>query len=189
MQPMTHRGEEIAVQPTPMSMNYSNSDKTYRIATKVSAGTIEDPITGEKHKIESHDDRRGGVIEVARPDSAQYIVDGNSRAEFVGTGPSEQAVEEAQLEEFDFAGSEVCESFAAKRGETMGSQTLDPAVGFDPKSGDVINDKRLKVFKVYEQLQSDGYDDEAGYLRALPSVDTQDDFAGFVLEQGLVAYE
>lgn len=172
-----------------MSTNYSNSDQTYRIETKTSAGSIEDPVTGEEHKIESHDDKRGGIITVERPDSAKYIVNGSTRREFVGAEPSEQAVEEAQREEFDFAGSEVCESFAATRGDTLGSQTLDPAVGFDPKTGGVNNDKRLKVFKLYERLQSDGYDDEAEYLRALPNVDTQADFTRFVLEQGLVSYE
>jgi hypothetical protein len=160
-----------------------DSDKTYRIETRVSVGQIEDPITGEQHKIDPYEDDRGGTIEVDRPDSAKYIVDKRSRRRFVGKAPSADAVKEAQREEFDFAGNEICEAFAERFNQTLGSQTLEPTEGFDPMTGQMRNDTRLKIAQMYESLQDSGYSNEAEYLRALGSLSQQEEFVTFVREQ------
>lgn len=167
-------------------MSLTNSDKSYKIETKVSHGFIEDPITGESHTIESYEDKRGGTIEVDRPDSAKYIVDSGSRMSFVSKAPTEKAVKEAQRQEFDFAGSAVCESFASRRSETLGGQDLSKSDGFDPATDPAYNDPRLKTENTYQALIDSGYDDEAGYLRALPSVDKQEAFVTFLRESGEV---
>jgi len=189
MQPMTHRGEEIAVQPTPMSTNYSNSDQTYRIETKTSAGSIEDPITGEQYEIDGYEDGRGGVIEVARPDSAKHIVDSTSRRRFLSQAPTSDAVAKARQERFEFAHSDVALQFNQKEYGTFEEVDLHPAEGFDPKHDAPNNDARMKATKAYRTLLENGHDAEAAYLRVLPNVDTQADFARFVLEQGLISYE
>ncbi|MDS0258613.1 hypothetical protein NDI56_04200 [Haloarcula sp. S1CR25-12] len=156
-----------------------DNEQTYRIETKTSAGHIEDPVTGEQHEIEPHDDKRGGVIEVDRPDSAKYIVDSSSRRQFAEKAPSAKAVQKAQSEQFDFAGSAVCEAFAAKQGD-FGSQTLDPTEGFDPATDSPNNDKRMKAVKMYETLLSEGHDDEAGYLRSLGGIGRQEEFVNYL---------
>lgn len=157
-------------------------DTEYQIETKISAGKIEDPVTGETHEIDPFEDKRGGTITVDRPDSAKYIVDTASRRSFVDKAPTAEAVKEAQRETFDFAGSPVCESFASTRGDTLGSQDLSPSAGFDPESDAPRNDYKIKVLETYEALQSGGYDDEAAYLRSLPSLDKQERFVSHVRE-------
>lgn len=169
-------------------MNATLSDSnTYRIETKTSAGHITDPVTDEQHEIEPYDEQKGGVIRVERPDSAKYIVDSSSRRRFLSEAPTTEAVRDAQRENFAFAGSDVCESFARSRGDTLGDQGLSPEAGFDPKSGDVVNGTQLKVYKFYNELESQGYDSEAGYLRALPSRNKQEDFVNHVRESSEVS--
>lgn len=169
-------------------MNATLSDSsTYRIETKTSAGTITDPVTDEQHDIEPYDEQKGGVIMVERPDSAKYIVDSSSRHRFLSDAPSTEAVREAQLQDFEFAGSEVCEAFARSRGDTLGEQNLSPEAGFNPEADDAINGPMLKVYKLYNRLQSEGYDDEAGYLRALPSLNKQEEFVSHVQESSEIS--
>lgn len=72
--------------------------ETYQIETKISAGNIKDPVTGDSHEITSKDGERGGVLEVSRPDSAKLLVEQNTRMQFVNGGPSESAVQDAQDE-------------------------------------------------------------------------------------------
>lgn len=165
-----------------MSATTTDDSQKYRIETRVSAGVIKDPVTGEQHEIEGHDDKRGGVITVDRPDSAKYIVDRSSTRQFIDKAPKPEAVKEAQRAEFDFVGSDVCTAFAESRNKNLGDQELGPAEGFDPETDDAYNDKRIKALKMYERLQSNGYDDEAEYLRALGSETRQHQFCKFLRE-------
>jgi len=169
-------------------MNATLGDSsTYRIETKTSAGIITDPVTDEQPEIEPYDEQKGGVIMVERPDSAKYIVDSSSRHRFLSDAPTTEAVREAQREDFAFAGSEVCESFARSRGDTLGEQELSPEAGFDPETDDATNGPKLKVYKLYNRLRSEGHDSEAGYLRALPSLAKQEAFVSHVRESGEIS--
>jgi hypothetical protein len=178
---MTHRGEDLE---TPiliaMSAITNDDDQTYQVETKVSAGKIEDPVTGEAHKIDPYDDDRGGVIEVERPDSAKYIVDQSESHRFVSKAPTAEAVKEAEKDHFNFAGSDVCVTFAKRYGNnSLGSQPLDPSDGFDPATDPAHNGQRLKIMQAYDRLDEAGYGDEAAYLRALVSPSLQNDFIKF----------
>lgn len=157
---------------------------SYTIETKTSAGSIEDPQTGEAHSISPYEDKRGGTIEVDRPDSAKYIVDSSDRVSFVSKAPTAKAIEEAEKEQFGFGGSDICMAFSKRFGnDSLGSQILDASEGFDPKSDDAHNDQRMRVAKAYTQLDEAGYTDEAGYLRALTTVSQQKDFVSFARER------
>lgn len=165
-----------------MSTNYSDSDKTYRIETTISGGTIEDPVTGERHEVVSDDDGRGGEIEVTRPDSAQALVRGSNAMDFAGDAPTTGEVEAAQKARFEFGDTDVCMSFAESYHRDFESMSLDPAEGFDPKEGAANNDPRMKAGKMYHDLKERGYESEAAYLRALPSVGIQTDFCDYLTE-------
>jgi len=158
-----------------------SSDTTYRIETPTGAGHITDPVVDDvHHDIDPYDDKRGGVIEVERPDSAKYIVDSSERLRFVSKAPTDKAVKEAERENFSFGGSDACVAFAKRFGNSsLGRQRLEPSEGFDPESDDATNGQKITVEKAYNRLQDAGYDDEAGYLRALGSVSLQTDFIKF----------
>jgi hypothetical protein len=156
----------------------SNDDTTYRIETTVSSGHITDPVTGERHEVE------GGEIEVPRPDSAQYLVDGNGGLEFVGNPPTDNAVREAQREAMDFEATDLCVAFADKRNDTVGGQSFNPADGFDPKTDAPTNGPRIKARNAYADLLDAGMDDEAAYLRALTKIERQEQFVKFLQERG-----
>lgn len=170
-----------------MSANETEIDGTYCIETKVNAGKIADPVTGEEYVIEPYEDEHGGTIEVPRADSAKYMVERSARMEFVGEGPTESEVRKAQDEVFGFSESEHARKFAESRGVTFGTQELDPSEGFDPETDPANNGPRIKVWKAYDTLQSDGREDEAGYLRALPSEARQEQFAKFLQDAGVVS--
>lgn len=71
---------------------------------------------------------------------------------------------------------------------TFGTQDLDPERGFDPETQGMQNGRQRKALKAYESLQAQGMDDEAGYLRALVSVDLQAEFAKFLRERDVVSF-
>jgi len=167
-----------------MSANNDEAGQTYRIETKVSAGSIVDPVTDETHNIDPKEDDRGGFIEVSRPDSARYLVNDNTNMGFVGSSPSESAVREAQQEEFGFGESDLALAFASSRGKTLGTEDLDAEAGFDPAEDDILNDRMIRSKNVYESLTADGRDDVAGYLRHLPSLSRQYRFIKFLEERG-----
>lgn len=167
-----------------MSAN-SNTDKSYKIETGgVSAGNVEDPVTGESHTIESLEDKRGGTIEVTNPYSARTLVKESNSFEFAESGPSDHEVQRAQQSALGMESvpDHVVE-FAEQYGQTLGKQSLEASEGFDPVASDgPTNDTQLKVTQMYETLQQAGYRSEAKYLRLLPSTDRQDEFVAHVRE-------
>ncbi|WP_254830468.1 hypothetical protein [Haloglomus salinum] len=168
------------------SKTKSGKTEQYRIECKLSAGKVKDPVTGEAHEIEGFEDKRGGTIEVARADSAHYIVDTNSRMSFVGEAPTESEVEAAERERCDWATTDLCREFLESRSKRPGEYDMAPERGFDPESDQPRNDKKIRAMQVYEALQANGYEDEAGFLRALPNLSLQDKFAKFVRDHSEV---
>jgi hypothetical protein len=166
-----------------MSTTNDTTEQTYRIETKVSAGTIEDPVTGEKHDIT--DDG----IEVSRADSAAALVNSHNTLSFAGSGPTDDAIHAAQTDRFEFAESDVCMAFADDHYRSFEEMNLDPANGFDPEADPANNDPRMKATKAYNDLQEHGHESEAAYLRALPTTVTQEEFVAFVREEGLIENE
>jgi len=163
-----------------MSTTNDTTEQTYRIETNLSGGAVEDPVTGERHNITD------GEIEVSRADSAAAIVDSHGHLTFAGSGPTDDAIHNAQTDRFEFAESDVCMTFAKSHYRSFEEMDLDPANGFDPESDAAINDPRMKAQKAYQELQAGGYDSEAAYLRALPYIDAQEEFVGFIREEGLI---
>ncbi|WP_158853808.1 hypothetical protein [Halorhabdus sp. CUG00001] len=161
-----------------------NSDKSYQIETKVGAGSIEDPVTGERHEINSYEDERGGTIEVERPDSAKYIVDSSGQFSFASKAPSAKAVKKAQKDalEMETVPDHIL-AFAKGQPTPLGEQVLDVSKGFDPETDDAYNGPRMKAVKMYDRLQSEGYTDEARYLRLLGNLNYQEEFADYVREE------
>lgn len=172
-----------------MSTNNDDAGQTYRIETTVTAGQIEDPVTGEHHDIDAKDDGKGGEIELSRPDSAQALVENSNTFDFAGPAPTPEAVAEAQRERFEFAESDVCMAFANQYHRSFEEMDLGPAEGYDPRDGAATNDPRMKAAKAYTELQENGYDCEAEYLRALSSTSDQEEFVAFLREEGLIDSE
>lgn len=166
-----------------MSTTTNSDSQTYRIETTISSATIEDPVTGEKHEITD------GGIDVSRPDSAAALVDSHNNLAFAGDGPTDGAVHAAQKERFEFAESDVCMAFAEDHYLTFEEMNLDPANGFDPEADPAYNDPRMKATKAYTDLQENGHDFEAEYLRALPTTSDQGDFVVFLREKRLIDNE
>lgn len=160
-----------------MSESKFDSEQTYRIDTQVKAGSVEDPVTGEMYGLED------GIVEVSRPDSAQYLVQSNSRFEYVGNEPTEKAIKEAEKEAHGFDMDDVIHTFAGgHRHGSIASQEYGAGEGFDPKSGDAINDPRMKAKNGYEALREMGEHNLAEYLRALPKTSLQENFVDYLRE-------
>lgn len=157
-----------------------DNDKSYCIETNVSNGQIKDPVTGDPHEIDGYEGESGGTIEVERPDSARYLVDSSDMLAFVGKAPSAKAVKKAQKDAFGFSESELVFAFASSRNKTLGGQDLDAGRGFDPENDAPDNNQKMKVINFYDHLNEQGFEDEARYLRALPSLLRQDQFCNFL---------
>lgn len=169
-----------------MSETETGSTETYRLEhTRLRAGSLTDPVTGEDHDLHPHEEGRGGYLFVERPDSAAYLVRENTNVEYAAPEeePSEEAIHAAQSEVFDFSETEVATAFAESRGTTLGSEDLDPATGYDPRSEQMVNDAQMRVQQAYETLVQDGDDDVAAYLRALPSESRQREFVRFLRDR------
>lgn len=166
-----------------MSTTTNDDSQTYCIETTISTGSIEDPVTGEKHEIAD------GEIDVSRPDSAAALVDTQQHLAFAGDGPTDGAVHAAQKERFEFAESDVCMAFAEDHYLTFEEMNLDPANGFDPEADPAYNDPRMKAQTAYNDLQENGRDSEGEYLRALPSTSDQEEFVTFLRKKGLIDNE
>jgi hypothetical protein len=170
-----------------MSETETETTETYRLEhDRLSTGTLADPVTGDEIPIHAHDDERGGCLHVTRPDSAVYLVRDNDALTFATPDekPGEAAVRGAQAEYFGFIETDVAREFVRRRGESLISVNLDASTGFDPESDPPNNGVKVRVQQAHETLAEQGHDNVASFLRALPSVDQQQEFVRYLRERG-----
>lgn len=166
-----------------MSTSEHTNVEAYRISTNISSGKVKDPVTGESHDIEATGDT-SGEITVSNPYAAETLVEETAGFEFVDEEPADHKVTQAQKSAL---GMETVPDhildFAKGQPTPLGEQVLDVSTGFDPETDDAYNGPRMKAVKMYNRLQSEGYTDEARYLRLLGNLDYQEEFADYVREE------